>query len=79
MRVIQRSEARIPNGRGRLSRRVAALLLAAFLHGGLGLAQQQGGSAVVSFQDDISTLDPQVGYDWQNWSIIKTLFDGLMD
>ncbi len=22
---------------------------------------------------------PQVGYDWQNWSVIKSIFDGLMD
>ena len=42
-------------------------------------AMAQGGSATVSFQDDISTLDPAIGYDWQNWSIIKTIFDGLMD
>ena len=21
----------------------------------------------------------QVGYDWQNWSVIKSIFDGLMD
>lgn len=42
-------------------------------------ALAQGGSAIVSFQDDVSTLDPAIGYDWQNWSIIKTIFDGLMD
>ena len=42
-------------------------------------AQEQGGSMVVTFKDDISTLDPAVGYDWQNWSIIKSIFDGLMD
>ena len=42
-------------------------------------AAQQGGRAVVSFQVDVSTLDPAIGYDWQNWSIIKSLFaaDGL--
>jgi oligopeptide transport system substrate-binding protein len=33
----------------------------------------------VTFKDDISTLDPAIGYDWQNWSIIKSIFDGLMD
>ncbi|WP_239503097.1 ABC transporter substrate-binding protein, partial [Enterobacter hormaechei] len=22
---------------------------------------------------------PAIGYDWQNWSMIKSLFDGLMD
>ena len=34
---------------------------------------------VVTFKDDISTLDPAIGYDWQNWSMIKSLFDSLMD
>jgi hypothetical protein len=27
----------------------------------------------------VATLDPAIGYDWQNWSMIKSLFDGLMD
>lgn len=46
-----------------------------------GVALGQGGkvAVVITFKDDISTLDPAVGYDWQNWSIIKSLFDGLMD
>jgi ABC-type transport system substrate-binding protein len=34
---------------------------------------------VVTYKDDIATLDPAIGHDWQNWSIIKSLFDGLMD
>lgn len=38
-----------------------------------------GGSITVSYKDDVSTLDPAIGYDWQNWSMIKSLFDGLMD
>jgi peptide/nickel transport system substrate-binding protein/oligopeptide transport system substrate-binding protein len=42
-------------------------------------AQSPGGSLTVSFKDDISTLDPAIGYDWQNWSIIKAIFGGLMD
>lgn len=42
-------------------------------------AQEQGGSIVVTYRDDIATLDPAIGYDWQNWSIIKSMFDGLMD
>jgi len=42
-------------------------------------APKQGGAAVITYKDDISTLDPQIGYDWQNWSIIKSIFDGLMD
>ncbi|MFL5259059.1 MAG: ABC transporter substrate-binding protein, partial [Hyphomicrobiales bacterium] len=40
---------------------------------------KQGGSAVITYNNDLTTLDPQVGYDWQNWSVIKSIFDGLMD
>ncbi len=55
---------------------------------GLGLAfagpaaaqePKQGGSMIVTYKDDVTTLDPAIGYDWQNWSMIKSLFDGLMD
>ena len=42
-------------------------------------APKQGGEMIVTYKDDVSTLDPAIGYDWQNWSIIKSLFDGLMD
>jgi oligopeptide transport system substrate-binding protein len=38
-----------------------------------------GGVITVAYQNDISTLDPAIGYDWQNWSIIKSLFSRLMD
>ena len=61
---------------GRLTRYIAVLVMTALT--ALGSAQQ-GGRAVVSFQVDVSTLDPAIGYDWQNWSIIKSIFDGLMD
>ncbi|MEX1108060.1 MAG: ABC transporter substrate-binding protein [Dongiaceae bacterium] len=55
----------------------AALLLAA---PGLAFAQaKQGGEIVITYKDDVSTLDPAIGYDWQNWSMIKSLFSGLMD
>jgi ABC-type transport system substrate-binding protein len=37
------------------------------------------GDIIITYKDDVSTLDPAIGYDWQNWSIIKSLFDGLMD
>ena len=40
---------------------------------------KQGGSMIVTYKDDVSTLDPAIGYDWQNWSMIKSLFDALMD
>lgn len=58
---------------------VAALALAT----GFGIAGaeeiKQGGAMTVTYKDDVSTLDPAIGYDWQNWSMIKSLFDGLMD
>jgi ABC-type transport system substrate-binding protein len=40
---------------------------------------RQGGSIVVTYKDDIVTLDPAIGYDWVNWSMIKSLFSRLMD
>lgn len=42
-------------------------------------AAHAAGSVTVTYKDDVSTLDPAIGYDWQNWSMIKSLFDGLMD
>ena len=41
-------------------------------------AAPQGGTMTVTYQEDVATLDPAIGYDWQNWSMIKSLFDGLM-
>ena len=40
---------------------------------------KSGGSIVITYKDDVATLDPAIGYDWQNWSMIKSLFDSLMD
>ena len=34
-----------------------------------------GGMITVTYKDDVATLDPAIGYDWQNWSMIKSLFD----
>ena len=39
----------------------------------------QGGSIIVTYKDDMATLDPAVGYDWQNWSMINSMFSRLMD
>jgi oligopeptide transport system substrate-binding protein len=57
----------------------AALALLATAPGALAQTPKQGGAATVTFNNDLTTLDPQVGYDWQNWSVIKSIFDGLMD
>ncbi len=57
---------------------IAALALGA--SGALAQVDQdapQGGEMTVTYQDDVATLDPAIGYDWQNWSMIKSLFDGL--
>lgn len=40
---------------------------------------KQGGAIVVTYKDDVATLDPAIGYDWQNWSMIKSLFSRLME
>ncbi len=40
---------------------------------------KQGGTITITYKDDVVTLDPAIGYDWQNWSMIKSLFSGLMD
>jgi ABC-type transport system substrate-binding protein len=42
-------------------------------------APKQGGDIVVTYKDDITTLDPAIGYDWVNWSMIKSLYSRLMD
>lgn len=54
----------------------AALVLAGCSSSG---SDSKANSIIVAYQNDISTLDPAIGYDWQNWSIIKSLFSGLMD
>ncbi|MET0359356.1 MAG: ABC transporter substrate-binding protein [Pararhizobium sp.] len=42
-------------------------------------APKQGGDIVITYKDDIATLDPAIGYDWVNWSMIKSLYSRLMD
>ena len=56
-----------------------ALALPALAQETLDPAATPGGSIVVTYKDDVATLDPAIGYDWQNWSMIKSLYDGLMD
>jgi ABC-type transport system substrate-binding protein len=58
---------------------VAAAALVAASPASFADTPKQGGSATITFNNDLTTLDPQVGYDWQNWSVIKSIFDGLMD
>ncbi|HEX9440209.1 MAG TPA: ABC transporter substrate-binding protein [Roseiflexaceae bacterium] len=46
--------------------------------GGTG-TPQKGGTMSVAYQNDIATLDPAIGYDWNNWPMEKMVFDALMD
>jgi ABC-type transport system substrate-binding protein len=46
--------------------------------GGTG-TPQKGGTMSVAYQNDIATLDPAIGYDWNNWPLEKAVFDALMD
>ncbi|QBK03672.1 ABC transporter substrate-binding protein [Hylemonella gracilis] len=60
----------------------AAILASSTLPALPALAQSQpaqGGDIVVTYKDDIVTLDPAIGYDWVNWSLIKSLFSRLVD
>src|SRR5512134_3896207 len=59
-----------------LSAAVAALIATV---PALAQTPKQGCAAVVTFNNDLTTLDPQIGYDWKNWTVIKSIFDGLMD
>jgi oligopeptide transport system substrate-binding protein len=59
---------------------LAAMVIAAVPASTPAFAQaKQGGEMTVTFKDDLITLDPAIGYDWKNWSVIKSVFDGLMD
>ncbi|HEV7319757.1 MAG TPA: ABC transporter substrate-binding protein [Ensifer sp.] len=58
---------------------VAAALVLAPLAATAQDAPKQGGDIVITYKDDIATLDPAIGYDWVNWSMIKSLFSRLMD
>ena len=60
-------------------RSLLVLLLALAMPAAAQDAPTPGGSIVITYKDDVATLDPAIGYDWQNWSMIKSLFDGLMD
>jgi ABC-type transport system substrate-binding protein len=42
-------------------------------------AQGAEKAMVVTYKDDLATMDPQVGYDWQNWPAIKMVFEALLD
>ena len=39
---------------------------------------KQGGKMQVSYKNDPGTLDPAIGYNWQNWPMIRALFSRLL-
>jgi peptide/nickel transport system substrate-binding protein/oligopeptide transport system substrate-binding protein len=45
---------------------------------GAQITPKSGGSMTIAFKDDIATLDPAIGYDWQNWPVIESIFNGLI-
>ena len=82
------AEPRKANRRTNEMKLLASTAVASCALGASGLAQdytpdpgapKPGGAITVTYKDDVATLDPAIGYDWQNWSMIKSLFDGLMD
>src|SRR5512134_2310341 len=79
--IVARPETTDREGRTMKRILLSAAAAIALIAAGPALAQtpKQGGDAIVTFNNDLTTLDPQVGYDWQNWSVIKSIFDGLMD
>ena len=56
-----------------------ALLSAPTADPALNTTPQKGGAIVVTYKDDLATLDPAIGYDATNWPAIKMVFDGLLD
>jgi ABC-type transport system substrate-binding protein len=53
-------------------------LAPATLPGALAADPARGGTIIVTYQDDIATLDPAIGYDWQNPAMMQLIGDGLM-
>jgi ABC-type transport system substrate-binding protein len=45
----------------------------------VGEGPQYGGTMILTYQNDIATLDPAIGYDWDNWGMEKWIFDALLD
>ena len=62
---------------------VAAIALpqiaAADAHSDLDPNAKSGGNITVTYKDDVATLDPAIGYDWQNWSMIKSYEPGTTE
>ncbi|MGH2410443.1 MAG: ABC transporter substrate-binding protein, partial [Chloroflexota bacterium] len=85
--------SRIPHKRaiGRLTRVLALILVialpssllrisgSAWAQGHAADTPVRGGILTQGFQNDLATLDPAIGYDWDNWPAEKMVFDGLLD
>lgn len=64
----------------RLGRRrlLAAAGLPLLAGGRRARADGVAGEMRIAYKDDIATLDPAIGYDQNNWSLIRAMFDGLL-
>jgi len=40
---------------------------------------QYGGTMILTYSNDMATLDPATGYDWDNWGMEKWIYDALLD
>ena len=60
----------------------AAVLVASILAGRsapLAAAElKNGGTMTVAYKNEMSSLDPAIGYDGASWNLIRAVFDGLM-
>ena len=60
-------------------RTLVAALVGGVLAAPMGYAApKHGGSMIVTYQNDVTTLDPAIGYDWQNWPMMRVLFNRLL-
>lgn len=57
---------------------IVVFCLAVSLCPGNVLGKGSKDSLIVTFKDDIVTLDPAVGYDWLNYSVIQSVYSGLL-
>ncbi len=64
---------------GRATALITFWLLCTLAAGASAEQAKQGGSMTLTYKDDVSTLDPAIGYDWQNPALMQSVFDGLMD
>jgi ABC-type transport system substrate-binding protein len=61
--------------------RLAVVLAVAVLAGATATSAAElknGGTMTVAYKNEMTSLDPAIGYDGASWNLIKAVFDGLM-